>query len=52
MIIPWCVGGRDKSEEINQNVFGKVNPKTQKRVIIIRGTSSFCGRNESQIFTE
>ena len=51
----WCVGGRHKSDTINITQYEKVkkvNPKTKKLVKTIKGNCSFCGRNESQIFTK
>ena len=48
----YCVGGRHKSETLNQNVYEKINPTTKKLVKIIKGTCSICGRNKSQIFTK
>ena len=48
----WCVGGRHMSNTNNITQYEKVNPKTKKLVIIIKGTCSVCGRNKSQIFTK
>ena len=48
----WCVGGRHKSDTVNENIFEKVNPKTHQLVKIIEGTCNICGRNKSQIFTK
>ena len=48
----WCVGGRHYSNTNNIIEYGKVNPKTQKLVKIIKGTLSICERNKSQIFTK
>ena len=42
----WCAGERHYSETINQNVFEKVNPKTQKFVEIIKGSCSVCVRGK------
>ena len=47
----WCVGGRHKSDTVNENISEKVNPRNKKLVKIIKGTCSICGRNKSQIFT-
>ena len=47
----YCIGGRHMSETINQNIYEKINPKTNKVVKIIKGTCSICNRNKSQIFT-
>ena len=48
----WCVGRRNQSESIIQNVNEKVNPKTKKLVKIIKSSCNICNRNESQIFTK
>ena len=45
----YCLGGRHLSQTVNENVYEKVNPKTEKLVKIIKGTCSICGRNKSQI---
>ena len=37
----WCVGGRDYSETINQFVYEKINPKTEKLNEIIKSRCSF-----------
>ena len=47
----YCLGGRHFSRTVNQNVYGKVNPKTQKVVRVIKGICNNCGRNKSQIYT-
>ena len=47
----WCVGGKQYSNTYNKIEYEKINPKTKKLVKIIKGTSSICGRNKSQIFT-
>ena len=47
----YCLGGRHYSNTINQKVIEKVNPKTGKRIQVIRGQCEICGRNKSQIFT-
>ena len=39
-----CVGGRHSSEWINQNVFEKLNLKTQQLFKIIMAICSTCGR--------
>ena len=31
----WCVGGRHRSDTINQNVIEKVNPRTKKLFKVI-----------------
>ena len=48
----WCVGGRHYSDTVNENNFGKVNPKIKKLGKIFKGTCSICGRDKSQIFTK
>ena len=48
----YCLGGRQYSNTINQNVYEKKNPRTNKIVKIVKGSCSICGRNKSQIFTE
>ena len=48
----YCVGGRHMSETINQKVYEKVNPKTNKVVKFIKRKCIIGGRNKSQIFTE
>ena len=48
----WCVGGRHYSQTVNQNVYEKVNPKTEKLVKVKKGKCAFCGRNKSQVFTK
>ena len=47
-----CVGGRHYSNTNFITQFEKRNPKIKKRVEVIKGTCSNCGRNKSQIFTE
>ena len=37
---------------VNQNVYEKLNPETQKPVKVIKGNCGICGRNKSQIFTK
>ena len=46
------MGGRHHSRTLNQNVYGKLNPKTKKLVKIIKGTCSNCGCIKSQILTK
>ena len=48
----WCVGGRHKSDTNKIVEYEKVNPRTKKRVKIIKGTCNICGRIKSQIFTK
>ena len=52
MVKTCCVGGRQYSESVDQNVIEKVNPKTSKLFKIIKGRCDICGRNKSQIFTK
>ena len=47
----YCVGSRHMSGNINPKVTEKINPRTKKRVKIIRSKCSICGKNKSQIFT-
>ena len=48
----WCVRGRHYSNTVNQNVYEKLNPKTEKFIKVIKGKCSICGRSKSQIFTK
>ena len=48
----WCVGGRHYRNTLNQNMYEKKNPKTNKIVENIKGSCSICGRIKSQIFTK
>ena len=48
----WCVGGRHYSESINQNLYEKRIPKTNKIVKIVKEKRSSGGCNESQFFTK
>ena len=48
----WCVGGRHYSQTVNQNVYEKVDPKTEKLVKVIKGKCAIFGRNKSQVFTK
>ena len=47
----WCVGGKHYIESINQNMFEKPKPKTEKHVKGRKSTCNMCGRNKSQTFT-
>ena len=49
--LSYCVGGRHKSQNFDPKVTEKVNPRTKKRVKIIKSKCSICVRNKSQIFT-
>ena len=46
-----CVGSRHMSGNVDSKVTEKINPRTKKRVKIIRSKCSICGKNKSQIFT-
>ena len=48
----YCFGGRHHSNTVNQSVYEKFNPKTEKLVKIIKGKGSICGRKKTQIFTK
>ena len=48
----WCVGGKHYSSTDNITQYEKVNPRNKKLVKIIKGTSSICDRNKSQIFSK
>ena len=48
----FCLGGRQYSGTINQNVYEKVNPKIKRLVKIIKGICSICGCNKSQSLTK
>ena len=48
----YCLGGPHMSKTNNLVEYEKVNPRTKKLVIIIKGICSICGRNKSQIFTK
>ena len=52
MLKAWSVGGRHYCNTVNQNVYEKKNPKTNKIVKIIKGNCDFCRRAKSQIFTK
>ena len=49
--LSFCVGRRHFSDNINPKVTEKINPKTRKRIKIIRSTCSICNRSKSQIST-
>ena len=44
------LGGLHFSQTVNEIVFEKVNPKTQKIVKIKKCICNHCGRNKSQFF--
>ena len=44
--------GRHYCESINQIVYEKMNPETNKFVKIVKGICSTCGRDKSQTFTK
>ena len=52
MTTTWCVGGCHMSKTKNVIEYGKVNPRTEKLVKIIRGACSICNRSKSQIFSK
>ena len=47
----WCVGGKNFSDTLNQNISEKVNPESKNFIKIIKENFS-CGGNKSQIFTK
>ena len=44
--------GDNNSQTVNQNIYEKVNPKTEKIVKTIKGTCNICSRTKSQTFTK
>ena len=46
----YCLGSRHFSQTVNQSVFDKVNPKTQKLGKKVKGTCSICVLRKSQSF--
>ena len=48
----WCVGGKHYSITNNIIEYGKVNPRTEKLVKIIKRTCSICNRKKSQTFNK
>ena len=46
------MGRRHYSNTVNKIEYDKLNPKTKKLVKVIKGTCSFCGCKNSQIFTK
>ena len=48
----WCAGGRHFSQSVNQIIFEKLHPETNKDVKIIKSKCTICYRNKSQIFTK
>ena len=48
----WWLGGRHYSNTNNITQYEKVNPRTKKLVIIIKGKCAICDPNKSQIFTK
>ena len=48
----YSLGKPHYSQTVNQNVFEKLNPKSNKIVKVIKGTCNFCGREKSQFFTK
>ena len=49
--LSYCVGSRHMSGNVDSKVTEKINPRTKKRVKIIKSKCSICGKNKSQIFT-
>ena len=47
----YCVGGRHKVKMLILQVTEKINPRTKKRIKIIKSTCAICNRRKSQIFT-
>ena len=48
----YCVGGRHYSPTINETKTEKINPKTNKLIIIMKGKCTICNRNKSMILTK
>ena len=48
----FCLGGRHMSDTNNLVENEKVNPRTKTLVKIVKGSCSFCGCNQSQIFSK
>ena len=49
--LSFCVGSRHMSQNIDPQVVEKINPRTKKRVKIIKSRCAICGKNKSQIYT-
>ena len=49
--LSFCVGGKHKSQNLNSTVIEKINPRTKKRIKIIKSKCSICGRNKSVKFS-
>ena len=47
----YCVGGRHFSGNINPQIIEKINPKTKRKIKIIKSKCDICGKIKSQIFT-
>ena len=45
----WCVGGRQYSESVNQNIYQKLFPKTKKLVKVIKSYCKICGCKNHKI---
>ena len=48
----YCVGGRHYSPTINETKTEKINPRTNKLIIIMKGNCAICNRNKSKILTK
>ena len=47
----YCTGGRHFSETRNEIRYDKINPRTKRVVLVIKGKCSICGRNKSRIYS-
>ena len=47
----YCVGARHFSETLNEVRYYKINPRTKRVVLVIRGKCNICGRNKSRIYS-
>ena len=50
--LTFCVGDKHKSYTFDQNIYEKINTRTQKVIKIIKVSSSICGCSKSQISTK
>ena len=48
---PYCVGSRHFSGNNIPQIIERINPKTEKRIKIIKSKCDICGKNKTQIFT-
>ena len=46
----YSVGSRHFSGNINPEILEKNNPKTKRRIKVLRSKCDICGKNKSQIF--